>query len=71
MTNHKIIGYRAPNALFSEWMYDSLDKMGFKYDSSISINSLLSKIDVKNIKFTTKPEIINENNFIEFPFNPV
>jgi peptidoglycan/xylan/chitin deacetylase (PgdA/CDA1 family) len=41
----KVIGYRAPNALVGGWMLDSLKKIGFKYDSSISVNSLYNKTD--------------------------
>ena len=41
----KVIGYRAPNALVGGWMLDSLEKIGFKYDSSISVNSLYNKTD--------------------------
>jgi peptidoglycan/xylan/chitin deacetylase (PgdA/CDA1 family) len=41
----KVIGYRAPNALVGGWMLDSLAKIGFKYDSSISVNSLYNKTD--------------------------
>ena len=41
----KVIGYRAPNALVGGWMLDSLEKIGFKYDSSISMNSLYNKTD--------------------------
>jgi peptidoglycan/xylan/chitin deacetylase (PgdA/CDA1 family) len=41
----EVVGYRAPNALVGGWMLDSLEKIGFKYDSSISVNSLYNKTD--------------------------
>ena len=41
----KVLGYRAPNALVGGWMLDALEKIGFKYDSSISVNSLYNKTD--------------------------
>ena len=41
----EVIGYRAPNALVSGWMLDSLERIGFKYDSSVSVNSLYNKTD--------------------------
>jgi len=41
----KIIGYRAPGAYIGGWMVDELEKMGFKYDSSVSVNSLYNKTD--------------------------
>jgi len=41
--NEKVIGYRAPNALVGGWMLDSLEKIGFKYDSSVCVNSLYNK----------------------------
>jgi peptidoglycan/xylan/chitin deacetylase (PgdA/CDA1 family) len=40
-----VIGYRAPAAYISGWMIDSLEKLGFKYDSSVSVNSLYNKTD--------------------------
>ncbi|MEG3068641.1 MAG: polysaccharide deacetylase family protein [Syntrophaceticus schinkii] len=41
----KVIGYRAPNVLVAGWMLDSLEEMGFKYDSSVCVNSLYNKTD--------------------------
>jgi peptidoglycan/xylan/chitin deacetylase (PgdA/CDA1 family) len=41
----EVIGYRAPNALIGGWMWDSLEKIGFKYDSSVCVNSLYNKTD--------------------------
>ena len=38
-----IIGYRAPNALIAGWMIDALEEMGFKYDSSVNVNSFFNK----------------------------
>jgi peptidoglycan/xylan/chitin deacetylase (PgdA/CDA1 family) len=40
-----VIGYRAPNALIAGWMIDSLENLGFRYDSSVSVNSLYNKTD--------------------------
>ena len=40
-----VIGYRAPNALIAGWMIDSLEKIGFVYDSSVCVNSLYNKTD--------------------------
>jgi peptidoglycan-N-acetylglucosamine deacetylase len=40
-----VIGYRAPSAYIAGWMLDSLEKLGFKYDSSVSVNSLYNKSD--------------------------
>ena len=40
-----VLGYRAPNALVGDWMLDSLEKIGFKYDSSVCVNSLYNKTD--------------------------
>ena len=44
-SGQKVIGYRAPAAYVSGWMIDSLEKLGFKYDSSVSVNSLYNKTD--------------------------
>lgn len=51
----KIIGFRAPSAYIGGWMIDSLEKLGFKYDSSVSINSLYNKCDEKPKNVTTIP----------------
>ncbi|KAF1079014.1 polysaccharide deacetylase family protein [Methanogenium sp. MK-MG] len=44
-SGQKVIGYRAPNALIGGWMLDSLENIGFKYDSSVCVNSLYNKTD--------------------------
>jgi len=40
-----IMGYRAPNAYIAGWMIDVLEDIGFKYDSSVSVNSFYNKSD--------------------------
>jgi len=74
----EVIGYRAPNALIGGWMLDALEKIGFKYDSSISVNSLYNKTDsslrgVSSYPYYPKKnsldlEIVEERDFIEFPW---
>lgn len=51
----RVIGFRAPNAYIGGWMIDSLENMGFKYDSSVCINSLYNKSDEKVKNVTTVP----------------
>ena len=75
---NKVIGYRAPNALVSGWMLDALEEIGFKYDSSISVNSLYNKTDsslkgVSSYPYYPKKNGLEigeerERNFIEFPW---
>jgi peptidoglycan/xylan/chitin deacetylase (PgdA/CDA1 family) len=73
----KVVGYRAPNALVSGWMLDSLEKIGFKYDSSISVNSLYNKTDsslegVSSYPYHPKKNELEigeeEKFFVEFPW---
>jgi peptidoglycan/xylan/chitin deacetylase (PgdA/CDA1 family) len=71
----KVIGYRAPNALVGGWMLDSLEKIGFKYDSSVCVNSLYNKTDsslegVSSYPFYPKKKglEIGEQKFVEFPW---
>lgn len=45
LSGEKILGYRAPNAFVGGWMLDSLEKIGFKYDSSVCVNSIYNKTD--------------------------
>jgi peptidoglycan/xylan/chitin deacetylase (PgdA/CDA1 family) len=45
VSGQKVTGYRAPNAMVTGWMIDSLEKIGFTYDSSVSKNSLFNKSD--------------------------
>ena len=40
-----VIGYRAPAAYVGGWMLDVLADIGFKYDSSVCVNSLYNKTD--------------------------
>jgi peptidoglycan/xylan/chitin deacetylase (PgdA/CDA1 family) len=73
----KVVGYRAPNAMIAGWMIDSLEEMGFLYDSSISVNSLYNKTDSELKGVTTVPycpiqhglEPTPYRPFLEFPFS--
>jgi peptidoglycan/xylan/chitin deacetylase (PgdA/CDA1 family) len=72
----RVIGYRAPNALVGGWMIDSLEGIGFKYDSSVSINSLYNKSDSTLAGVSTHPyfpkwnglESGERRGFVEFPW---
>ena len=76
----KVIGYRAPNALVGGWMLDSLEKIGFKYDSSVCVNSLYNKTDSSLEGFSSYPYHPKKNgldlevgeekerDFMEFPW---
>jgi peptidoglycan/xylan/chitin deacetylase (PgdA/CDA1 family) len=76
ISGEKIVGYRAPNALVGGWMLDSLERVGFKYDSSVSLNSLYNKTDSALRTVSSIPYYPVENgletgidrNFIEFPW---
>ena len=69
ITGSKILGYRAPNALFGEWMYDILSLLGFKYDSSIMSNSIVKKYSITKKDVPSHPYQVNNvpNSFYEFP----
>lgn len=73
----EIIGYRAPGAYFANWMVPILEELGFKYDSSVSQNSLYNKTNVILKDIPQNPYYLNsrdltENNpdskLIEFPW---
>ena len=76
ISGEKVVGYRAPNALIGGWMLDSLEQIGFKYDSSVSVNSLYNKTDSALKTVSSIPyypvesglETGNDRNFIEFPW---
>jgi peptidoglycan-N-acetylglucosamine deacetylase len=77
ISNKKIAGYRAPNAYVAGWMIDVLEEIGFKYDSSVSANSLYNKTDSKLKKVDTRmyyPELgslepgNNSRGIIEIPW---
>ena len=72
-----VTGYRAPNALVAGWMLDSLEDLGFRYDSSVSVNSLYNKTDSPLSGVTTSPYYPRRNSLepsessrgiIELPF---
>ncbi len=46
-TSQHITGFRAPAAYVTGWMVDVIESLGFKYDSSVSSNSLYNKTDSK------------------------
>ncbi len=76
ISGEKVVGYRAPNALIGGWMVDSLEQIGFRYDSSVSVNSLYNKTDSDLETVSTVPyypienglEVGIDRNFIEFPW---
>jgi peptidoglycan/xylan/chitin deacetylase (PgdA/CDA1 family) len=51
----EVIGFRAPNAYFANWMVKPLYEIGIKYDSSIAYNSLYNKTNVQLSDIPTKP----------------
>lgn len=73
----KVIGYRAPNVLVAGWMLNSLEKVGFKYDSSVCVNSLYNKTDsdlkgVCSYPYYPQHGLLvpcDNRNFIEFPWS--
>lgn len=76
VAGQEIIGFRAPNAYIAGWMLDSLEKVGYKYDSSVSLNSLSNKLDSKPKRVETAPyyprrgslEVGNEERILEIPW---
>lgn len=73
----EIIGYRTPAVYVAGWMLDSLEKLGFKYDSSVSVNSFYNKTDSQHKGVDTRPyypqkgslEPGNERRILEIPFS--
>lgn len=77
ISGQEVIGYRAPNGIVTGWMLDSLEKIGFKYDSSVSVNSLYNKSDSSLRAVSTFPyypasgslePMYEKRNFVEFPW---
>lgn len=56
----EVIGYRAPNAVLSNWMIPLLEEIGFKYDSSVAFNSFYNKTNVRLKGIPSLPYYINE-----------
>jgi len=54
-SGQEVKGYRAPNALIGGWMLDCLENIGFKYDSSVCVNSLYNKTDSSLEGVSTSP----------------
>ena len=77
ISHEKVIGYRSPNALIGGWMLDILERLGFKYDSSVCVNSLYNKTDsslegVSSVPYyPLKSQLLagGNRNFIEFPWS--
>lgn len=59
-----VVGYRAPNAYIAGWMIDVLEELGFKYDSSVSVNSLYNKSDSSLQNVSTLPYYAVKGNLI-------
>jgi peptidoglycan/xylan/chitin deacetylase (PgdA/CDA1 family) len=77
LTGEKITGYRAPNALIGGWMLDTLEGIGIRYDSSVSVNSLYHKTDSPLRTVSSFPyypgkdslEVGERRDIVEFPFS--
>lgn len=54
-SGREVIGYRAPAAYVAGWMLDSLERLGFRYDSSVAVNSFYNKSDSKLSEVDTRP----------------
>ena len=76
-TGERITGYRAPNALVGGWMLDALEKMGIRYDSSVSVNSFYNKTDaplktVSSYPYYPERQSLERGvrrDIVEFPFS--
>ncbi len=77
ISGQEVVGYRAPNAIITGWMLDSLEKIGFRYDSSVSVNSLYNKSDssleaVSSFPYYPAPGSLEPTcetrDFVEFPW---
>lgn len=77
IAGERVLGYRAPNAFIAGWMVDSLKNLAFRYDSSVSVNSLFNKSDSALTGVSTYPYHPQINSlvsggppdFIEFPLS--
>lgn len=73
-SGQNVVGYRAPNAYVTGWMLDELEDLGFRYDSSVSRNSLYNKTDAELDKIDSTPYVPQygdltpggERPFVEF-----
>lgn len=76
IAGYPVIGYRAPNALIAGWMLDAIREIGFKYDSSVCLNSLYNKSDSRLSGVSSCPyspgrgslEPGGSDSFTEFPW---
>jgi peptidoglycan/xylan/chitin deacetylase (PgdA/CDA1 family) len=76
ISGEPVLGYRAPNAYIGGWMINILEDLGFKYDSSICVNSLYNKTDSNLDGVSSAPyypeydglRAIPHRNFLEFPW---
>jgi len=76
ISGEKVVGYRAPNVFIAGWMIDILEDLGFRYDSSVSVNSFYNKSDsaLKGVSSAPYYPAHNEleptdyRNFVEFPW---
>lgn len=77
VSGQNVVGYRAPNALIAGWMIDSLERLGFRYDSSVSVNSFYNKTDSQLRGVSSYPYVPKRNSLepfmefrdiIEYPF---
>jgi hypothetical protein len=70
VSGQAVEGYRAPSAYIGEWMFESLSKLGFKYDSSVNSNSFFSKADFATKGIGTSPYWMSfgDKKLLEMPW---
>ncbi len=77
LSGKEVIGYRGPNAFISGTIIDSLEEMGFQYDSSVSVNTLYNKTSsalegVDTTWYYPQKGTLNKGtekrNIVEFPW---
>ena len=73
----EVVGYRAPGAYIANWMVPILEESGFKYDSSVSDNSMYNKTNLILNNIPQNPYYLNskdlsdrepDTNLLEFPW---
>ena len=75
-TGRDVVGFRAPGAYVGGWVLDVLEDLSFRYDSSVSVNSLYNKTDSDLARVTSEPYVPErgrltpggDRDLVEFPW---
>ena len=71
LSGQKVVGYRAPNLVLTDWLFEALDELGFEYDSSICPSRGFMGKFADNVDAPNNPYMMEIGNGRKMPELPI